>query len=169
MPLPKGFKHTEETKNKMRNSHLGTNNHFFGKKHSGESKRKIGVANGGKNSFWFGKKRPKETCEKMSQNMRGEKHYRWMGGLGLLHKHIRNSFNYRQWRSDVFTRDNYTCQKCNIRGGDIEAHHIDRLSNIVERNKIKDIEQAIVCEELWNINNGITFCDSCHIEYHKNQ
>ena len=36
----RGTKHSEKTKTKMRESHLGEKNHFFGKKHTDTSKRK---------------------------------------------------------------------------------------------------------------------------------
>ena len=39
--LKRGTKHTEQTKAKMKESHLGEKNHFFGKKHSEETKAKI--------------------------------------------------------------------------------------------------------------------------------
>jgi hypothetical protein len=168
MPLSKGYKHSEETKKKMSLSHKGEKNHFFGKKHSDEAKKKISIANSGEKHKFFGKKRPKDMCRLISEKESGSKHWNWKGGLTALHERIRKSFKYRQWRSDVFTRDNYTCQHCLIRGGDLEAHHIDRLSDTLEKNKIKSIEEAVNCEELWNINNGITLCDSCHIEHHKN-
>ena len=91
-----------------------------------------------------------------------DKHPNWKGGITPLTKVIRHSFKYRQWRSDIFTRDNFICQECFLENCYLEAHHIDKFSNIIERNKIKTLEKALNCEELWNINNGITLCNKCH-------
>lgn len=33
-------------------------------------------------------------------------------------------------------------------------------------NDITTYEQAMDCEELWNINNGVTYCKGCHGEHH---
>ena len=35
--------------------------------------------------------------------------------------------------------------------------------------EITEINNAILCDELWNINNGITLCQSCHRELHKRE
>ncbi len=87
----------------------------------------------------------------------------WKGGIALLIERIRNCFEYRQWRSDVFTRDDFTCQDCGWDKGHIlEAHHIKEFSKIIEENSIKTLKEAINCKELWNINNGITLCEKCH-------
>jgi len=32
----------------------------------------------------------------------------------------------------------------------------------VSEFRIKTFEQALTCEELWNINNGETLCKKCH-------
>lgn len=92
----------------------------------------------------------------------GDKCNFWKDGRTPLVRLIRHSFQYRQWRSDVFTRDNFTCQGCNQRSGDIEAHHIKPFSKIIDEYQPKTLEEALACEELWNINNGITFCEDCH-------
>ena len=107
----------------------------------------------GQQSIFKGKRRPEIS---------GENHYMWRGGISKLAERIRKCFKYRQWRSDVFTRDNYTCQDCGERGYIIHAHHIKSFSDILRDNKIKIMEQALNCEELWNINNGITLCKKCH-------
>ena len=92
----------------------------------------------------------------------GNKHWNWKGGITKINRLIRNSFKYRQWRSDVFTRDNFTCQECGKRGGRLEAHHIKEFSKIIQEYNIKTIEDSENCEELWNINNGQTLCSNCH-------
>jgi len=134
-----GRKHTEESKNKMRLSKLG-------------KKMKLCSL---------------ETRTKLSLGQRGEKGSNWKGGLTVLSYSIRNSFKMRQWRSDVFTRDDYTCQECGIRSGNgktvvLNADHINSFASIISRNNIKNTEEAYVCEELWNINNGRTLCIDCH-------
>jgi 5-methylcytosine-specific restriction endonuclease McrA len=80
----------------------------------------------------------------------------------LLYRQIRNVIEYRQWRSDVFTRDNFTCQSCGSVGGRLQAHHIKSFSKIISDNKIENLKQGLDCQELWNINNGVTLCIQCH-------
>ena len=87
----------------------------------------------------------------------------WKGGISPLSVKVRNCHKYRQWRSDIFTRDDFTCQECGRRGGALRAHHTpDTFAFIMEINDIKTFDQAMECEELWNINNGITYCTKCH-------
>ncbi|MHA1483149.1 MAG: HNH endonuclease [Candidatus Heimdallarchaeaceae archaeon] len=116
-----------------------------------------------------GKKLPLKTRKKMSEAHRGEKAYQWKGGISLLSRFIRHCFKYRQWRSDVFTRDDFTCQECGVRGGDLEAHHIKPFYKIIKENNIKTLQGALDCEELWNINNGRTLCLQCHRKSHKSR
>ncbi len=92
---------------------------------------------------------------------RGENHGNWKGGITPLEVLIRSSFKNRQWRSDIFTRDNFTCQDCG-RKERLETHHIKPLFEIIKDYNIKTLEDADVCEELWNLNNGTTLCISCH-------
>ena len=103
---------------------------------------------------------------KISMALKGEKSPIWKGGITSLELKIRHSFEYRLWRSDVFTRDDFICQECNRRSGKLNAHHVESFALILELNDVKTFEQAINCEELWNINNGITFCEECHLKQH---
>ena len=136
---------------------------MHGKHHSIEARRKISLANIG-NKKTLGYKHSEETKAKNRKSARrGERNNMWRGGITPLRKQIRECFKYRQWRSDVFTRDNFTCQDCNKRGGWIEAHHVLKsFADILIDNKIKTLEDAINCEEMWNINNGRTLCENCH-------
>ena len=62
---------------------------------------------------------------------------------------IRHSYEYKQWRSKVFERDNYTCQCCLKRGGhNLQAHHKENFSSN------KDLR--------FDIDNGVTLCSNCH-------
>jgi hypothetical protein len=123
--------------------------------------------------YWKGKKRKmtKEWKKNMARNpwnkgkkfpeFSGANHPNWKGTTPLKEA-IRKSFEYRQWRSDVFTRDNFTCQSCGNIGDKLHAHHIDKFSDIMDCNKIETMEQAVGCQELWNINNGLSLCIRCH-------
>jgi len=156
-----GKHHSEESKQKMSNSRKG-------KKHTKKSKEKMSLAKKGKPRYDLkGKSLSQETKRKISEANRGKNHYKWRSGISSLYEKIRKNFQYRQWRSDVFTRDEFTCQKCGIKSGYgkaiyLEVHHIKPMSKILEENNIKTIENAINCQELWNINNGITLCKECH-------
>jgi len=98
-----------------------------------------------------------------SHRKRREQHWSWKGGVSPLVQIIRRCFKYRQWRSDVFTRDNFTCVLCGKRGGELEAdHYPKKFSTIFHENKIRSLEEAFKCEEFWNINNGRTLCRDCH-------
>jgi len=130
-----------------------------------EHNRKIGEANKGKIYL-------EETKRKISESLigkyLGEKNPSWKGGITPLVMQIRNSFKYRQWRSDVFTRDKFNCQMCgDNRGGNLEAHHKKLLTSLIRKYEITTSEEAFCCEELWNINNGVTLCEDCHKEIHK--
>lgn len=103
---------------------------------------------------------------------KGTRPYNWKGGISPFRMQIRSCLTYRIWRSDVFTRDNFTCIKCLKRGGILNADHYPKLfSTILNEYKIKTMEDALECEELWNINNGRTLCKACHykITWNKNE
>jgi len=127
---------------------------------SEEHKRRMSKAN-------LGRYHSEETKRKISEANIGNKHPNWKGGITPLQFQIRNSFEYRQWRSDIFTRDDFTCQECGQRGGYLNVHHIKSFSSIIQYYEITTIEEALKCAELWNINNGITHCEECHIKLHK--
>lgn len=160
--MPKGFKGFQKG-NKLSTLKKGKSL-FAGRKHSEYTKEKLKNLNLG-NTRTLGKhwKLSQETKEKMSFSKRGNKSPNWKGGMTKLNMSIRACFKYRQWRSDVFTRDKFQCQDCGSKkSGNFEAHHIVPFSKILEKYCIKVIEKALLCEELWNINNGITLCISCH-------
>lgn len=57
------------------------------------------------------------------------------------------------WRETIFKRDDYTCQHCGVRGGRLNAHHLDGYNWCVERR--------------FDITNGVTLCKDCHRDFHK--
>jgi hypothetical protein len=122
-----------------------------------------------KKEYRVGKSRENTTrfcshlCSDKSRIGKGSS--RWKGGERNTFKlAIRECFQYRQWRSDIFTRDDFTCQICFFRGLKINADHIKPFAKILEENNIQNLEDALNCAELWNINNGRTLCISCHRE-----
>jgi hypothetical protein len=82
----------------------------------------------------------------------GKFHWNWRGGITPLTRKLRGSLKYKEWRTDVFNRDSHTCQKCNIRGGILHAHHIEFWSKNKERR--------------FDVSNGITLCKECHLKAH---
>lgn len=146
----KGKKRSPETRERMRKAQTG-------KKMSPESRIKMALA---KKGF----KHTEEVKQRMSINRRGSKGSNWKGGYTKIQILIRGNAKYIYWRKKVFRRDSRTCQHCNISGVPINAHHLKPFSTIVRENDIRTIEQAIDCTELWDINNGITLCEPCHIK-----
>lgn len=133
---------------------------YFRGKHPKSEFKKGHKINNGRNPWNKGK-----NCPQLS----GKKCNFWKGGITELADRIRDCFKYRQWRSDIFTRDNFTCQDCGIRNRKglgktiiLEVHHIKEFNKIIKENNIKTLEDALLCEELWNINNGRTLCKECH-------
>ena len=72
----------------------------------------------------------------------------WKGGITPINKRIRRSSQYKHWRQAVFSRDHWTCQHCNKRGGKLHADHI------------KPFAKYPVLR--FDINNGQTLCIPCH-------
>ncbi len=164
--------HSEETKQKIRLATVGK------KKHSKEAREKMSLSRKGNPSWSKGKKFSEEYRKKISDghkgqiahnkgkanpSLKGDKNPSWKGGITPINKQIRHSFKYRQWRSDVYQRDDYTCQMCFVRGVEIHADHIKQFALIFQENKITSLPEALDCEEFWNINNGRTLCKPCHM------
>lgn len=169
-----GKKHTKEWKNNSSKRQLGGKHPHKGYVMSDKQKEQISKSRKGSTPWNKGKTNiySEETKKRISNSLRGkmvgDKSPNWKGGVTILVEFLRRCFEYRQWRSDVFTRDNFTCQECgDATGGNLNAHHIKYFSHILEEYKIETKEEALNCKELWNINNGITLCDICHINKHK--
>ena len=133
-----GFKHSEETKNKMSLSGKGKKK----PKRSPQHCQKI-------SELHKGRKASIETKAKMSNAQKAEKSHLWKGGISPIHNTIRRSLEYRLWRTAVFERDKYTCIWCgDDRGGNLNADHIKPFAHYPELR--------------FAIDNGRTLCVECH-------
>jgi hypothetical protein len=100
----------------------------------------------------------KTTCSRAcssthrSESQRGENGPRWAGGKTSQALLVRSSAAYKDWRGQVFERDDYTCQMCGTRGHKLAAHHIKRFKTHPHL-------------ALW-VPNGITLCWPCHRGIH---
>ncbi len=129
---------------------------------SEDTKRKISIVNMGKKLTAEQKKKISEKMKlhkitpehriNLSASRKGEKSCRWRGGISPINMRIRHSIEFRLWRESVFARDNYTCQKCQKRGGGIHPHHIKSFSEYPELR--------------FAIDNGVTLCIKCHALEH---
>lgn len=99
----------------------------------------------------------------------GENNCSWKGGITSLYMKYRNSNGCQNWRKMCMTRDNFTCQLCGKYGGDLNVHHIKSVKDIFEENVVQDMIDINNCEELWDINNGITVCRDCHHKLHRGE
>lgn len=76
--------------------------------------------------------------------------------LTKIYEKIRHTRRYKTWRKKVFIRDNYSCRKCSSKK-DLEAHHIVSLSRCVSLVRI---------DLIYDVENGISYCNKCHLEEH---
>lgn len=81
-------------------------------------------------------------------HLQGHKHWNWQGGITVEQKRRRNALEYKLWREAVFTRDDFVCQICKKRGGELQADHIKPF--------------AYYPELRLSIDNGRTLCVQCH-------
>lgn len=91
----------------------------------------------------------------------GKNNPMWRGGITSLRNRLYKSVQWKNWRDEIFERDNWKCQICGEKGY-LEAHHIIEFCFLIDKNKIKNYEEGIKCDELWNIGNGVTLCKKCH-------
>lgn len=147
-----GKRHTEEYKKDMAKSLSGKNNPRYGVKLSDELRKEIG------NSIRkFYKENGTKILQKPKKNHSstfkpGSEHWAWKGGISKENNRLRQSQKYEIWRRSVFERDDFSCRVCG-KCGDVNAHHIENFADFPEAR--------------FDTDNGITFCEKCHEEFHK--
>lgn len=80
----------------------------------------------------------------------GEKHPLWKGGIQYRpFVHLTGNFEYKQWRTAVFKRDEFKCKiGKDICSRKLQAHHI---LNWIDYPELR-----------YDVNNGITLCHAHH-------
>ena len=71
----------------------------------------------------------------------------------LKNRYQLNGNNIVTWRTNIYTRDNYTCQICAKHGVNLNAHHLNAWKSFPEQR--------------FDLDNGVTLCVDCHKEFHK--
>lgn len=137
----KGIPCSEETRRKIseahrKSGHLPPSQKGF--KHTEEVKKQISLSQKG-NDFAKGKKWTRKSRLKITKKRshREEEWGKW-----------RDCAEYREWRTQVFKQDNFTCQDCGEQGGRLQADHIKKWAEYPELR--------------FELSNGRTLCESCH-------
>lgn len=98
----------------------------------------------------------KESFRKGGFTRRGKNHPQWIKDRSKLKKKrfdCSDRENICTWRSDVFFKFEYTCQKCGQKGGYLIAHHIKNWADNLDLR--------------YEVDNGIILCKDCHNKFHK--
>lgn len=70
---------------------------------------------------------------------------------------------YIVWHESVFLRDNWTCQKCEKRGGRLEGHHLFPVGKLLRKLSVNTLQEAREHKlEIFDTMNGVTLCYDCH-------
>ncbi len=172
-----GRRHSEESKEKLRQARLG-------KIASEETKKKLSIAHKGRISWNKGKTTPDAVRQKISASTKGkpkssetrarmsagcmgrpilkearikiglankgEKSALWKGGITPINAAIRASKEYKEWRKCVFTRDDFTCQACGQYGGQLQVDH--------------ELPFALYPDLRFEVLNGRVLCKGCHLK-----
>lgn len=104
-----------------------------------------------------GKKRLGKNNGNYGKGLPGKLNGNWKGGITSDRGKFMGSDEYKQWRTSIFERDDYTCQECKLRGGTKHPHHILPWCDYPES------------EYSLNIDNGITLCPDCHYKTFKKE
>ncbi len=128
----------------------------FGKPLSEATRAKMAAAKMGKRGNNTGNRHTEATKRQITLSRRGkalgERNPRWKGGITEENSRLRHSPQAAEWRNAVFTRDDHTCQVCNVRGGRLHAHHV--------------YPWAVHRERRFDVTNGLTVCVPCHAYVH---
>lgn len=100
------------------------------------------------------------------ERVTGENNPRWRGGITPHIMRVRCSPEYKQWRFDVFARDNFTCVMCGkADSGHLHADHYPKPFSRIFNEFLSLGIEAKDHAEFWDTSNGRTLCATCHNKY----
>ncbi len=175
---------TQETKEKMRASHTGLH-------HSAETKQRISEGLKRAHNKPGARERlskvAKLRCAKMTEEQKVERYNysiewrereskrnsgpngaNWRGGKTSLEDRVRRNFRSRIWKKAILLRDNNQCQLCGS-FDKLHVHHITPVNGLIEKHKTQLLSGDYDIPELWNPDNGIVYCKTCHLAIHGKQ
>lgn len=116
-----------------------------------------------------GMKASSSTKIKMSETRRGENNPHYKDGLTGVYHNTRYSSRNNEFRGSVFQRDNFIDQMTGLplKHDERQAHHRVAYNDILKQFKIKTFDDAMNCDALWNVDNGITMSKKTHRDFHK--
>jgi hypothetical protein len=101
-------------------------------------------------------------------DMEGENNINWHGGTSSLYDVLRRKTRLRDWRIAVYTRDGFKCRKCgDDRGGNLNVHHIVNTKTLINGYGLTKENYCDFLSVLYDIENGLTLCTTCHKLLHK--
>lgn len=150
---------TEAQQRGLSQGRVKGDNRRMGYKQSEEMKRKVSAAN---IKYWA--EHPAELAARGEQ-VRGENHYQWKGGVSKLNTAIRQMNENRKWMDAVKERDGGKCVRCGS-DNEIESHHVIELVTLIETYQIRTRDEARDIPAFWDLNNGETLCQKCHYAEH---
>lgn len=145
---------SEEAKQKMRENHWskkGMDSPFKGKFHTRKTKQTLRKKTKQQLASYTEDERHlirvKDSCTK-----RGISLDEFDGFSAPEGTRIRQSAEGKAWSYDVLAKANFTCEKCQVRGGKLHAHHKNAFN--------------LFPEQRFDVDNGACLCESCHNDFH---
>lgn len=90
-----------------------------------------------------------KVCDSLwRRTLTGDKSTAWNGGASTENELARTTAAIKEWKLQVFQRDDWSCRCCGVRGVKLNAHHIKRFRDYPSLRT--------------ELSNGITLCVSCH-------
>lgn len=127
-----------------------------------------------KTKFLVNNKSRRKYCSRNCYSIVGENNPNWKGGVQTLSQMIRGSKRNRLLIKNTLKKDNFTCQRCGVRGGSLQVDHFIPFSIIYEEfiDSYKFISQqddVYILFELaqdfypfWDDDNFRVLCKSCN-------